>query len=703
MATLEKIRNRAGVLVAIVIGLALLAFVLGDFVSSGGTLFNQAQLELAKINGTSIAYDQYQAKVDEAEALQKLFSNNQGLDEQTSVRLREQVWQDLVRSMVMNPEYKKLGIEIHPDELFDMVQGRNIHPIISQQFADPNTGVLNKEYLTAFLKNLDSDPNMRFYWMYLEREMLKDRAFSKYSNLVRKGMYATSLQTNEAMKDRYNKVNFDYVVARLSDIADSTVTVSNADIKAYYAKHKNDYKQDESRDVEYVVFPIQASTSDVQAAEEAIQRYKAELTEATDPMQYVDLNSDATVNHNYLAEADVPEDFRQWAFEAKVGDVAGPFNDGVAYRVARLADTKMRPDSVNARHILIVPENATEAAKNAAKATADSLLGVIKRGGADWTKLASAHSADPGSKDKGGDLGWFPGGMMVQPFNDACFDGTKGQTTVVETQFGYHVIQIVDQSKPTKKVQIALLERTVSPSNATIQQTYTQASSFAGQNASYEKFNAAVADQQLTKRTANNLLRNDRNIAGLTSPRELIRWAFKAKEGEVSNVFELGDQYVVATVRTARKEGIAPVEQVAQDIRAKVLREKKLAILNQKVAEAIKSGASTLPELAQKLNTRVEHADNVSFSSYTLPNAGFEPAVLGAAVCSAEGKLSNPIDGNSGVFVLSVTSSNIDVSATNTDDERDRLTVGYQSRSYYEVFEALKTLANIEDKRYNFY
>lgn len=702
MATLEKIRSRAGVLVAVVIGLALLAFILGDLVSSGGTLFNQSQLELAKINGTSIAYDQYQAKVDEAESLQKLFSN-QGLDEQTTVRIREQVWQDMVRTHVMSPEYKKLGIEIHPDELFDMVQGRNIHPIISQQFADPNTGVLNKEYLTAFLQNLDSDPNMRFYWMYLEREMLKDRSFSKYSNLVRKGLYATSLQTDEAMKDRYNKVNFDYVVARLSDIADSLVSVSNSDIKDYYAKHKNDYKQDESRDVEYVLFPVQPSEADVQGAAQAIERYKTELAEAAEPMQYADLNSDTQVNHNYLGVNDVPEDFRAWAFEAKVGDVAGPFSDGIAYRIARLADTKMRPDSVNARHILIVPENAGDAAKAAAKATADSLLAVIKKGGADWAQLATRHSTDPGSKDKGGDLGWFTDGVMVPAFNNACFEGTKGQTTLVETQFGYHVIQIVDQSKPVKKVQLALLERTVTPSNATIQKTYTQASSFAGQNTTYDKFNAAVAEQQLTKRSANNLLRNDRNIAGLTSPRELIRWAFKAKEGEVSNVFELGDQYVVATVRTARKEGIAPVAQVAQDIRAKVLREKKLALLNQRVAEAIKGGATTLPELAQKLNTRVEHADNVSFASYTLPNAGFEPAVLGTAVISPEGQLSAPIDGNSGVFVLSVTSSNIDVAATNADDERDRLTVAYQSRSYYEVFEALKKLAQIEDKRYNFY
>ncbi|MBQ9470888.1 MAG: SurA N-terminal domain-containing protein [Bacteroidales bacterium] len=701
MATLEKIRSRAGVLVAVVIGLALLAFILGDLVSSGGTLFNQAQLELAEINGTSIAYDHYQAKVEEAENLQKLFAS-QGIDEQTTLRIREQVWQDLVRTHVMTPEYKQLGIEIHPDELFDMVQGRNIHPIISQQFADPNTGMLNKEYLTAFLQNLDSDPNMRFYWMYLEREMLKDRAFSKYTNLVRKGLYATTLQADEANKDRYNKVNFDYVVARLTNIADSLVSVSSSDIKAYYADHKNDYKQDETRDIEYVVFPLTPSEDDINTSEQQIARYKEELTATEEPLQYAELNSDKPVNPSYLNRDNAPADFRDWAFEAQVGEVAGPYSDGQSHRLARLVSTKMRPDSVNARHILIAPKDASEAAKQAAKTTADSLLAMAKRPGADWLSMAAKHSVDPGSKDKGGDLGWFPDGVMVPAFNDACFDGAKGQTTVVETQFGYHVIQIVDQSKPTKKVQLAVIERSIDPSSATIHRTYNQASSFAGQNTTYDKFNTAAAEQQLPKRSANNLLRNDRNIAGLTSPRELIRWAFKAKEGEVSNVFELGDQYVVATVRTARKEGIAPLEQVAQDIKAKVLREKKLALLNKQMAEAL-NGATSLAEVAQKLNTRVEHADGVAFTSYTLPNAGFEPAVLGTAVVAPEGKLTAPIDGNSGVFVLSVTSSSIDASTPPLSEERDRLNMSYQSRSYYEAYEALKEQAKIVDKRYNFY
>ncbi|HOY73365.1 MAG TPA: SurA N-terminal domain-containing protein, partial [Tenuifilaceae bacterium] len=277
MATLEKIRNRAGVLVAVVIGLALLAFILGDLLSSGGSLFNRAQMEVAKIGGTSIPFEMLQAKIDESENLQKMFSNQLSLDEQTVLRIREQVWQDLVRTYTMEDQYKKLGLSIHPDELFDMVQGRNIHPIIQQQFSDPNTGQLNKEFITMFLKNMDQDPRSKTYWLFLEQEIQKDRLFNKYFNLITKGLYVTSVQAQRALEDRTKKVNFDYTLVAYSSIPDSSISVEGKEIKNYYKSHLSEYKQTASRDIEYVVFPIQPSESDRQAAEEWINKMKDEF------------------------------------------------------------------------------------------------------------------------------------------------------------------------------------------------------------------------------------------------------------------------------------------------------------------------------------------------------------------------------------------------------------------------------------------
>jgi len=697
MATLEKIRNRAGILIAVVIGLALFAFILQDVVSSGGSLFNRAQMEVAEVAGTSIPYELFQAKIDENENLQKLFSQQISLDEQTQLQIRERVWQDIVRSNIMQPEYKKLGIEIHENELLDMVQGNHIHPIIQQQFGDPQTGAVNKEYIGMILKNLDNDPRARSYWMYIEQEVIKDRMFTKYLNLIRKGLSVTSLQSKRSIADRTTKVNFDYALVPYSSISDSTIKVTNGDLKDYYNAHQNDYKQQASRDVEYIVFPIKASEEDIKATEEWINSAKAEFIASAEPKQFVSLKSDSPFDAKYYSASELKE-FGTWALSTNVGDVMGPIFDGNSYKVARLLDVKMMPDSVKARHILIAPKGQGQQDYTSAKVKADSLLNVLKRGG-NWNVIANQYSDDPGSKEKGGDLGWYPSGVMEGNFDEASFNNKKGDIKIVETRYGFHILEVMDRGKETKKAQLAILERKVAPSSHTTQAIYAKAAEFAGLNKTYEKFNSAANTNNLTKRIANNLLQNDRNIAGLESPRELVRWAFRAKKGEVSTVFEFGDMYVVAALTQIREEGIAPLEQVTDDVKIKAIKEKKASILAEKAKSAMKS--NNINDVARALNTTVARAENVSFSSYTLPSAGIEPNVIGTATSSTEGKLTGPVQGNNGIYVLAVVSStkeNGDVTS-----EQFRLNNMYQSRAYYEAYEALKTNANIVDKRYNFY
>lgn len=697
MATLEKIRNRAGILIAVVIGLALFAFILQDVVSSSGSLFNRAQMEVAEVAGTSIPYELFQAKIDENENLQKLFSQQISLDEQTQIQIRERVWQDIVRSNIMQPEYKKLGIEIHENELLDMVQGNHIHPIIQQQFGDPQTGAVNKEYIGMILKNLDNDPRARAYWMYIEQEVIKDRMFTKYLNLIRKGLSVTSLQTKRSIADRTTKVNFDYALVPYSSISDSTIKVTNGDLKDYYNAHQNDYKQQASRDVEYIVFPIKASEEDIKTTEEWINNAKNEFIASTEPKQFVGLKSDSPFDAKYYNASELKE-FGTWALSTNVGGVMGPIFDGNSYKIARLLDVKMMPDSVKARHILIAPKGQNQQDYTSAKIKADSLLNVLKRGG-NWNIIANQYSDDPGSKEKGGDLGWYPSGVMEGNFDEASFNNKKGEIKIVETRYGFHILEVMDRGKETKKAQLAILERKVAPSSHTTQAIYAKAAEFAGLNKTYEKFHSAANTNNLTKRIANNLLQNDRNIAGLESPRELVRWAFRSKKGEVSTVFEFGDMYVVAALTQVHEEGIAPLEQVTDDVKVKAIREKKAAILAEKAKNAMKS--NNINDVARTLNTTVARAENVSFSSYTLPSAGIEPSVIGTATSSVEGKVVGPVKGNNGIYVLAVISS-----AKEDGDvisEQFRLNNMYQSRAYYEAYEALKTNANIVDKRYNFY
>lgn len=701
MATLEKLRNKAGVLLAVVIGIALFSFILGDFIKPGKSILSNSEHELAKIAGKSIPYQLYQGKVEEIYEINKLFSGKSSLDEQTSEGLREQVWQQLVRENVMEDQYNDLGLALHPDELFDMVQGRNIHPMIQQLFGNPQTGEVNKTAIIQFLKNMDSDPTGRqkTIWLYVENEIKTERIFTKYTNLIRKGLYSTNLETKKSLADKTSKVDFSYVYKPFTSINDSEVNYTQSELEKYYDSHKQEYEQKASRDIEYVIFPIRPSDEDIKLAEEWINKLKGEFLSAADPKQFVTLNSDTPFDSKNYKNGELPTDYNNWAFVAKQGDMVGPLYDGNSYKLVRLASINFLPDSVKPRHILITPKEKTQEAVQKAKATADSLLAVLKRGGS-FEKIAKEYSGDPGSKDKGGDLGWIREGMMVKPFNDACFSAKKGEFEVVETQYGYHIINLIDRGKEVKKVQVAVLERKISASSKTIQSIFAEASQFAGTNTTLELFSKAADSKKLTKRIASNLLENDRKIAGLENPREIIRWAFKSKKGNVSEVYELGENFVVAALTEIKEEGSAPLAQVKDEIKLKVIQAKKGELLSKKIQDAIK-GSQNIEVIAQKVGANVEQATRVSFSSFSLPNAGVEPAVISTASISPEGKIVGPIVGNSGVFALSVTAINKEEGDLTV--EKSRMISSYASRAYYEAYEALKKNADIKDKRSKFY
>ncbi len=701
MATLEKLRNKAGIFLAVVIGIALFSFILGDFIKPGKSIFANSEHELAKIAGKSVPYQLYQVKVEEIYEINKLFTGKSSLDEQTSESLREQVWQQIVRENVMEDQYDDLGLALHPDELFDMVQGRNIHPMVQQLFGNPQTGEVNKAAIVQFLKNMDSDPTGRqkTIWLYVENEIKTERLFTKYTNLIRKGLYATSLETKRALNDKTTKVDFAYASVPFSSIDDASVSVKQSDIEKYYDSHKQDFEQKSSRDIEYVIFPIIPSEEDNKIAEEWINKIKIEFQNATDPKQFASLNSDTPFDGKNYKEGELPAEYNKWAFVAKTGDMIGPLSEGNSYKLVRLASVNYLPDSVKARHILISPMEKTQEGVNEAKAIADSLLAVLKKGG-NFEKLAKEYSADPGSKDKGGDLGWFGDGMMIKPFNDACFNGKKGDMVVVETQYGYHIINVVDKGKDVKKVQVAVVERKITASSKTIQTIYSEASQFAGKNTTRDLFLKAAESNKLTKRIASNLLENDRKIAGLDNPREVIRWAFKSKKGNVSGVYELGENFVVAALTDVREEGVAPLTQVKDEIQLKVIAEKKGELLSKKVMDAMK-GSQNIETIAQNIGSKVEQATRVSFSSYSIPNAGAEPSVIATASSSPEGKIVGPVVGNTGVFVLSVTAINKEEG--DLTNERNRMIGSYASRAYYEAYEALKKNAEIKDNRSKFY
>lgn len=708
MATLQKIRTRAGLLVAIVIGVSLAAFILGDLLQGSSSMFQRNRLEVGVIDGESIQYPDFQTEVEE---LGEIFKQNYGttqLDDNMWAQVREQAWNQKIGEIVMGDVYEKLGIDVSSEELFDMLQGTNINPIVQQLFSNPETGQFDRGSVVRFLKNLDAgavSQEQRDYWLNLEKQIVEQRTQTKYTGMLGKGFYVTSLEAENSVEAASKSVNFDYIVLPHSSVADDEVSITEKDLKAYYEAHKEDYKQDASRRIEYITYEVTPSEADYADAEEWINDIKSDFAATEDNVQFVNANSDEDFENVWMKEADLPENIAQWVFQdkAKVNDVFGPYADGESFKLAKLHQYEMMPDSVEARHILLRVNSQAELAS--AQALADSLKTLIENG-ADFAKLAEENSTDQGSAINGGDLGWFQRNQMVKAFEDAAFNNKKGEVSIVATQFGIHVIQTTQRGKLTPQVQIAYITRNVVPSTKTYQNVYAKASEFAGSNTTREAFDAAVAEQNLTKRVA-NVGQNDRQITGLESARTLVKSAYEAEENTIlqttqgSPIFELGDNFVIAVLAKVTEEGIAPLEDVKPRVELAVTKEKKAEVLLEKAKSALAEN-NDLAQAATALGVEVKNANGINFNSFSIPGMGLEPAVIGTVVSLDVDQVSEPIVGNNGVFVTQVTSVNENPAGDiATEQNRMAQTLSYQAASL--AFQAHRNAVEIVDKRSKFY
>lgn len=705
MSAIQFLRERAGVFVAVIIGVSLLLFVVSDFFGGGSGQRKQAKkyYELGRIAGEYVSYQDFEQRVQNLLEIYKL-SGTSTIDEATSESIREQVWQQMVREIIQDKQYKSLGIGVSTEEIDELVLGDNPHPIVMQLFTDQSTGMFNKSYLVNFLKQIDLDETAKRYWLFFENEIVNDRMNTKYNNLVSKGLYATSKQAEYTNNLNKATVDFSFILKNYASIPDSSVVITKKDIETYYSKHKNEFKRDALRNIEYVTFDIVPSEEDIKDAEQWISRTKEEFASAADPVQFINLTSDSRHIGLFVPLRDIPENLREFAREEDKNQVFGPFMEDNTFKIVKLLEVSSRPDSVHARHILLSPDQTRTMEQT--RLLADSLVKLIKSG-APFEAIALTNSADNGSAQLGGDLGWFPEGMMVMPFNNACFTAKKGQLVTAETTYGIHIIEILEQSGTSRKYNLGYIDRAIMPSSVTNQKVYGRASQFAGNSTTYEKFNSTIAGENLNKRIANDVSPQQKTLPELESPRSLIISLFSAEEGEIildnnqQAVFEIGDKYVIAFCTRVQEEGIAPLKDVETDIRFALVRDKKAEVLS---ADFIKNNTpgTTLDELAGKMGLNVQEATQVNFRSYTIPGAGTEPALIAAAPASAQGIVSGPVKGDNGVYMVYVNS----VTMPAEEDMamlRERLSSTFQMRGNYEAYEALRKAADIVDKRYKFY
>jgi len=665
-------------------------------------LMRPSQMKIAEVNGESIQYPDFQKKVDELVEVYKMNTQQTQIDENTMEQMREQVWQSYLQENILGKATEKLGISVSAEELFDLVQGNNPHPIIQQLFRNQQTGQVDKSTIIQFLKSLQTNATaqQKSYWLYIENQIRQDKLRTKYSDLVSKGLHVTTEDAKKSLVEKNKNVNFQYVGINYSSVSDADVKVTDDELKAYYNKHKDEYKQENSRNIEYVTFEVLASEADKAAIQKWLNDSKTEFSTVTDNAQYVNVNSDTRFDPSFSKREDLSPALADWAFNAKPGDFYGPYLENGEYKLAKVDQFKMLPDSVQASHILISAQTAGSLPK--AKAIADSLKRNIDLGG-NFAELAMKYSEDTGSKIKGGDLGWFKRKQMVPEFEEAAFSGEVNKLYVVESRYGFHVIKPTKKGKETNQVRLAILSKKIEPSTETYQRVYSETSKFASENQTLEAFNKAVVDQKLDKKVA-ILKDNDREVVGLESSRQLVRAAFTADQGKIlinnegSTIFEFGNKFVIAALTRTTEAGESTFEDARIRVDLVVRKEKKAQFL----ADKFKNAGSDLATVASKLSIEVKEASGVNFTSFSVPGLGLEPAVIGAVCSLPEGKLSSPIEGNNGVYLTKVTSF---TTGTDTDlkGEKNRLAQSINSQVSSQLFESLKKLAEIDDKRSKFY
>ena len=702
MATLQKIRNRAGIAIAIFIGMALAAFILGDLFKSSSSIMRGKQMELAEIDGKSVTYPEFQAKVEELSEIYKMNSGKTTLDQKVTEQIKEQTWQSMVRNLTMKDIYENLGIGVSSTELFDLVQGKNPHAIIQNIFRDQNTGTINRGALIQFLKYQQTNAGSKEhnYWLFVENQIIEERSFSKYNNLLAKGIYITSDESRSDLKGRNHKANIQVATKLFSSVSDESVKATESELKAYYDNHQDKFKQENNRNIEYVSFPVVASKADEDKLIKWTNDIKAEFSTVEDPANFVNINSDVPFDPSFFKKGELAPEIGNFAFSGKVGDIYGPYKDNKSWKLAKIQRFEELPDSVQARHILIKVNSAPELTK--ATATIDSIKNLIVVKGQKFEDIARTKSQDKGSAIAGGNLGWIRRGAMVKPFEEAVFFGKLNDLQVVKTQFGIHLVQVTGRGKTLPNVQLAIIDRVIEPSSQTYQATYTQASKFASSNQDLKKFSDAIVAQGLNKKSA-NVRENDKDVPGLENSRLLIRAAYKAKTGSIiastegTPIFELGNQFVIAFLTGEQEKGVASLNTVKARVEIEVRKEKKAQQLIEKM-----SGKSDLNQLVSGVGATLSDAKDISFETYSIPGVGFEPAVAGAATALESNQVSKPVAGTNGVYVVKVNSV---TTGADQDLAANKLklaaSISYRANMY--AFEALRENAKIVDKRAKFY
>ncbi len=702
MATLGRIRNH-GVLLLIVIGVALLIFIVTDFVNNGSTFFREQKANVGSIDGDKVKYNDFLASLNQMQDFYKV-ERGQNIDDQMSEQIRQEVWNQIVMRQVVEKDARNIGMGVSKQELSDLIMSKNPSPLIMMRpvFQNPETGMFDPNIVANFIKELESaDGNknanpeqvvmMKNYWKFIETNVKFGSLFEKYNTLLTKSLVTNTKEAQFAYNNSKYSVDVLYAMKPYFTIADSTVKVADSDVEALYKKKKEQFKQDPYVDIDFVVFPIKPSEEDIDAVRKQVETAKVGFVAVNDSLltDTVNFNSDVPYRDVFLAQGDIPSDLRDFAFSADRGVVFGPVFVDNTFKIAKVVDTKQMSDSVKLSFIAI-----QEATAEATKAKVDSVLGLAKQ--TPFATLAQQYSADKQSSSRGGDIGWVRQVTLSPELLHKVSAAAINEPFVMSQGSAASIFVVTERTKPVKMVKLAVIERNVATSNGTQAKIFQEAKQFAGLlGGSGSDFDKKAKEKNYQVIPANTIDRNFPRLLNIPETRQVIRWAFDSKVGATSDVFECGDNLVVATVKRMNKEGYKTLDEVKPQLLSELRKDKKFDMMKGLFA------GKTIDRLRDE-GLSVDTIKGLTFASNSAGSLGFDAAMIANAPFAEVNKLSAPMKGNIGAFVFQVLSKTENPEPF--DLKQMKYVIGQQNSGlFYYVLEALKKAYKVKDERYNLF
>ena len=705
MAFIGTLRNKLTKFVVGFVFVAMAAFIVGsDLLGSGPrSLFGGQDNVVGIIGGNEITLDEFQLAVQEIEN-NYILNVNRRPTETEMPGIRNQAWDLLIARNTVIPEYAKVGIEVGEDELFDMIQGKNVDEGIKSSFKD-SLGRFDRAALNNFLLSMKTFPvghPNRVQWDVYQRNLAPARERLKYENLILKTNYITQAEAELEYHNQNDVAEVKYLYVPFFAVSDTSVTVSDNDLKNYYNQNQQKYKTAQTRSLSYVTFPVVASQEDTLAIRKGLENLVQGFKTTTDDSLFALNNSNSDNAFATYNVSTLPDNISSQLDQLKPGVVVGPYTEGGSIKLIKMV--RISSDTayyVRASNILIAWDDPSDAGKKKAKDKARQVLNEI-RNGASFASKAFEYNNDA-TKTKGGDLGWFTKGAMVKPFEKAVFAATKTGliNDIIETNYGYHLIEVTG-TKNNTTYSVAVIEDEITASDATRNEAFRKADAFANGLSGVAPFQAKAKENNLSVFEAKTLGTTDRRINNLGESRGLITWLFRdASLGKVSDVQDVEDQYVVAVMTEDIPEGIKPFDLVKEEIRPLAKNE----VVAAQIISKLKGKTEDLETLAQSFgrDAVVNTSSDLKLSSNSMVSVGFDPVAVGKAFSLQNGKRSEPFKGENGILVIELRNKTIAPEIADYATYKNQLTQTMAGRSSFTISEALKDVAKIQDKRYKFF